>query len=128
MGQLAWYGHHRDLNRMAHEMSEVLLLVATACTTLAAALGAVRWVTASLGATAVVLTGLRKIFDWHHNWISYANGWADVRRAVNEYRLLPVQHRDAGAQRSLVRRVDEIIGAETSGWASRRREAMAQDQ
>lgn len=121
--QLGWYAKNRDQNRNRHEISEVLLLLVTAATTVAAALGAVRWVTASLAASAIVLTGLRKIFDWHHNWIAFAIAWADVGTAVNDYRLLPVDQRDHVTQRRLLHRIDEIVAAETASWASRRREA-----
>jgi hypothetical protein len=52
--------------------AEVLVLLAAAATTLAAALQARPWVTALLAATSLVLTGLRKVFDWYENWLAYA--------------------------------------------------------
>src|SRR5438128_1140026 len=100
-----------------------MLLLLTAGTTLAGALGATRWVTALLGASTIVVSVLRKVFDWHHRWISYANAWAEVRAATNAYRLLPVEQRDASAGAKLVRQVDEIIAGETTRSTSHRREA-----
>jgi hypothetical protein len=51
-----------------------LVLLVTAATTVAAALGARPVVTASLAATSLVLAGLRKIFDWQYDWIAFAGG------------------------------------------------------
>jgi hypothetical protein len=38
--QMRWHGHHRDLSRIAYQVNEVLILLATASTTRAAALRA----------------------------------------------------------------------------------------
>lgn len=70
--QMRWYGRHRDLSRIAYQVNEVLILLATASTTLAAALRADAWVTASLAAGSLILVGLRKIFDWHEDLVSFS--------------------------------------------------------
>ncbi|GLY83077.1 DUF4231 domain-containing protein [Actinoallomurus iriomotensis] len=121
MQQMHWYAKHRDRARVAHMTSEVLILVITAATTLAAALQASPWVTASLAAGSLVLTGLRKLFDWQDNWTAFADAWTQVRAAINDYRLIPEDRRDEEAKRRLVSQVDEIVGADTERWASRRR-------
>jgi hypothetical protein len=96
-------------------------LLAAATTTLAAALQANPWVTASLAAGSLVLTGLRKIFDWHEDWVSFSSAWAELGEATHNYRLLAIDRRDQHAQQRLVGKVDEIISTETNRWASRRR-------
>src|SRR5690348_15977170 len=67
--QLHWYARHRNQARRTYGAVELLLLVMAAATTLAAALQAKAWITASLAATTVVLTGLNKVFDSHEQWI-----------------------------------------------------------
>jgi len=118
--QRRWYARHRDQSRIAYQVNEVLILLAAA-TTLAAALQANPWVTASLAAGSLVLTGLRKIFDWHEDWVSFSSAWAELGEATHNYRLLAIDRRDQHAQQRLVGKVDEIISTETNRWASRRR-------
>jgi hypothetical protein len=74
MRQMHWYGRQRDRARRALLIDEILVLLVTAATTVAAALGARPVVTASLAATSLVLAGLRKIFDWQYDWIAFAGG------------------------------------------------------
>jgi hypothetical protein len=84
--QLRWYAQHRDQARWAYRISEFLILVTTAATTVAAALRADAPLTASLAASTVVLTGLHKVLDLHDRWISFgtAGGWAARRRSLAE--------------------------------------------
>lgn len=119
--QLHWYARHRNQARRTYGAVELLLLVMTAATTLAAALQARAWLTASLAATTVVLTGLNKVFDSHEQWIGFAAAWAELQVAVNDYRLHATEHRDTAAQEQLVSKVNDIIKADTGRWASRRR-------
>src|SRR5579859_7400143 len=119
--QMEWYSKHRDRARHAYWSGEVLVLLAAAATTLAAALQARPWVTASLAATSLVLTGLRKIFDWHENWLAFAGAWIELRAAINDYRLLPEDQRDDRARRDLVDKVNAVATDETSRWSARRR-------
>jgi hypothetical protein len=67
--QLRWYARNRNLSRVRYQVSEVLILLTAAATTLAAALQARPWITASLAAGSLILTGLRKVFDWHEDWL-----------------------------------------------------------
>jgi hypothetical protein len=119
--ELDWYRRAAGRARVANRTSEVLLLVTTAATTVTAALAATAWVTAVLAAGSLVLTGLRKSFDWHENWVSYTTRWSELRSVVNQYRLLPEERRDEATRRDLVSNVDQIVSAETGTWASRRR-------
>jgi len=114
--QLSWYRAHRNRARMSYGAIELLLLIMTATTTVAAALKATAWITAVLAATTVVLTGLNKVLDSHDSWVAFGSAWAELQVAVNDYRLLSSEERDEE-----VGKVNEVIRADTGRWASRRR-------
>lgn len=126
--QMRWYHGHAARARIANQVSEVLLLVAAAATTVAAALAVTAWVTASLAAGSLILTGLRKSFDWHETWLRYSAARGELRPLINQYRLLPDDRRDEAAQRLLMSKVDQIVDAETETWASRRRKLYDKTQ
>jgi uncharacterized protein DUF4231 len=119
--ELRWYQRGMRQARIAHKVSEVLLLLTSAATTVIAALAAPPWLTAVFAASSLVIAGVRKSFDWHESWVSFATNWSELRSAVHQYRLLPEEGRDEQARRALVAKADEIAGTETSRWASRRR-------
>jgi len=121
LDEVRWYRRAAARARIANQVSEVLLLVLAASTTVAAALSAAAWLTATLAAASLILTGLRKSFDWHENWVSHTANWSELRSVVNQYRLLPDDRRDDHARRQLLTTVDEVVTSETGRWASRRR-------
>ena len=118
--QRDWYGTHRDRARTLYQVTELLVLVVGAVTTLAAALTARPWVTASLAAGTLVLTGLRRVWDWHGDWVAFSLAWADLQTAISDYRLVPEDRRDEELRRGLVDRLNRVIGGETGRWAARR--------
>jgi hypothetical protein len=126
--ELQWYRRAAARARTANQVTEVLLLLMTAATTVAAALAVTAWVTAVLAAGSLILTGLRKSFDWHENWVSFTTRWSELRSMVHQYRLLPDERRDEEARQHLVSGVDEIVRTETGGWASRRRNLQERTQ
>lgn len=126
--ELKWYRRNMDKARTANQVSEIILLMTSAVTTLAAALAATPWVTAVLAAVSLVLGALRKSFDWHESWVSFASRWSELRSAVHEYRLLPEDRRNEEARHHLVTRVDGIVNAETERWASRRRSLVEENR
>ena len=128
MRQMHWYGRQRDRARRALLIDEILFLLVTAATTVAAALGARPVITASLAATSLVLAGLRKIFDWQYDWIVFAAAWVELKTAVDDYRLLPEDQKDKEAGRRLVAKMNEVINADTGRWAARRRVLAAQHE
>ncbi len=69
--QLRWYARRRNRARISYETIEILLLVMTAATTVAAALKASAWITAVLAASTVVLAGLSKVLDSHDSWVGH---------------------------------------------------------
>lgn len=119
--ELDRYSQRRLRARTWSRFIECVLLLTTAATTLAAALHATAWITASLGTGSVILTGLRNIFPYREYWATYATAWSRLRTAMHEYRLLPEDRRDQDARRRLVRRIDEIVGAEIEERASQQR-------
>lgn len=119
--ELEWYRRAAGRARTANRVSEVLLLVMSAATTVAAALAATAWLTATLAAGSLILTGLRKSFDWHDRWVSFTARWSELRPVIHQYRLRPDGRRDEETQRQLMAAVDDIVGTETEKWASRRR-------
>ncbi|HEX4723727.1 MAG TPA: DUF4231 domain-containing protein [Pseudonocardiaceae bacterium] len=119
--ELRWYRRAAARARITNQVTEVLLLLTAAATTVAAALAVTAWVTAVLAAGSLVLTGLRKSFDWHEKWVSFMTRWSELRSVVHQYRLLPDERRDEETRRRLLSSVDDIVSSETAGWASRRR-------
>jgi hypothetical protein len=99
----------------------MLILITSATTTLAAALKAPAWLTAVLAACTVVFAGLYKVLDSQQSWVAYGIAWKELQVAVNIYRLLPSDQRDAEAQQLLVSKVNDVIDADTARWADRRR-------
>lgn len=119
--QIDWYARHRDQSRRIYQVNEILLLIVSATTTVAAALKASAWLTAVLAAGTVVLAGLYKVLDSQENWVAFSIAWSELQTAVNDYRLLPVDRRGEDAQRLLVNKVNEVMSADTGRWAARRR-------
>lgn len=119
--QTRWYARHRNQSRIVYQVNEVLILLTSASTTVAAALKASAWLTALLAACTVVLTGVYKVLDSQENWVSFGMAWAELQVAVNDYQLLPHDRRDEDAQRQLMSKVNEVISADVGRWASRRR-------
>jgi len=124
--QMDWYRRRRDTSRWLYRVSELLILLTTATTTVAAALKATAWITATLAASTVVLTGLHKILDQHESWVAFGSAWTELQIAVNGYRILPAGQRDEEARMRLVQRVNEVIREDTTHWASRRRRLAEQ--
>jgi hypothetical protein len=117
--QLRWYARNRNLSRVRYQVSEVLILLTAAATTLAAALQARPWITASLAAGSLILTGATQGLRLARRLAAFSSAWAELLTAINDYRLLPRDRRDERAQQRLVARVNEVVSTETSRWASR---------
>lgn len=118
--QLKWFARHRNRARVTYQVNEILILLTTATTTVTAALKVSAAATAILAASTVVLAGLYKVLDSHENWLAFGSAWADLQAAVNDYRMLPSDKRGEDAQKRLVASVNEVSGAETGRWVTRR--------
>ena len=126
--QVHWYARHRDRARRSYQANEILILITTASTTVTAALKVSATATAILAASTIVLAGLYKVLDSHENWLAFGSAWAELRIAVDDYRLLPADKRDEEAQQRLVGTVNEINSAETGRWVARRQSLAAGGQ
>lgn len=127
MQQVRYYARNSTRFRRIYRATEVLILLATATTTVVAALKATAWVTATLAASTVVLTGMNKIVDTHDRYVASISAWAELQVAVNDYRLLSADRRDEAARKDLVAKVNEVMKTDTERWASRRRNLIAHD-
>ena len=119
--QVRYYARNSTRFRRIYRASELLVLLATATTTVVAALKAAAWVTATLAASTVVFTGMNRVVDTHDRYVSSISAWAELQEAVNDYRLLPEARRDDEARKGLVAKVNAVMKADTDRWASRRR-------
>jgi hypothetical protein len=118
--QMRWYARHRNRSRVAYQISEASILLAAAGTMVTAALQASPLTITSLAAISLILTGSRKIFDWREDWVAYGNAWAELRAAINDYRLLPGDRRGQQARRHLIDKLNEVTSGDTERLASRR--------
>jgi hypothetical protein len=84
---------------------EILILLTTAATTLAAAFKANPWATSVLAATSLVIVGQKRIFNWHDSWLALSSVQTELQVAINEYRLSSMNDHNAQAQRKLVERL-----------------------
>jgi hypothetical protein len=119
--QLEWYASGRDSARRAYQTCEVLLLVTAAGTTLAAAFQVHPWVTASLAAASLVVAGVRRVFEWHENYLAWGAAWVELRTAINSYRLLPEDQRNEQARTELADKMHAVVTGAADQWAARRR-------
>jgi hypothetical protein len=117
--QLAWYKVRRDQARRGHWILEVLRILGAAGATLAAGLQAAAWATAVLAAATLIVTGLRQLFHYHDNWLSFAVSWTQLYTAINRYRMLPEGDERASAGRALVDWVNSVVESETRSWVVR---------
>lgn len=122
--QVRFYARNGARYRRVYRASEGLILLATATTTVVAALKAAAWVTATLAASTVVLTGMNRIVDTHDRYVASIGAWAELKEAVNYYRLLPEERRDEDARKRLVAKVNGVMKSDTERWASRRRSVI----
>jgi hypothetical protein len=110
--ELAFYQRTSRSARVGYLVTETVALVAAAAVPVSAATGAARWVPATLGAIAAIMTGLRQVFEYRQNWIlrSVAQEAIKARIAAYEAREQP------DATRRLVHDVSAIALAETDRW------------
>jgi hypothetical protein len=114
--QLEWYSRSMKRARWAHRGTELLVLLAGAVTTLLAALAARPWLTAVVAATTLMLTGVRKAYQWQERWTSSSRAWVELRTLVESYQIEGTEIH--GRQAELVERVNAILKSETSSWAT----------
>jgi hypothetical protein len=113
-----WYQHNREATRIRFQVSEVAILLISAAVPISGVLTPhdARLPTA-IGALVVALTGLRPVFHWRDNWIRSAITASVLDAEIRLYLVHapPYDRTDRSAR--LLRRLNEIEGAEYATWA-----------
>ena len=121
-----WYAKRARVSRWAHQTLEFANLLIASAIPATLALGMPQAIAAVLGACIVLCGGLRQIFDWHDNWIRFAQVKAEIEQQVARFGTgLAPYSRSETADRALVAAVNDIVQADLAGWADRTRPAAA---
>lgn len=115
----AWYATQAYRNKIGYWTSETLLLVLGAAVPVSTAVTDSRVVPAVLGGGVVVVTGLRRIYNWQENWARFTGVRAllQTEHARFVHRREPYDAADeAENEAALALRVRDIEEAETQGW------------
>jgi uncharacterized protein DUF4231 len=80
------------------------------------------WITASIGAAAVLLEGLQQLNQWQHNWITYRSTCEALRHEKYSFiaRSGSYDGMDGSqAMKALVERVESLVSTEHAKWITR---------
>jgi hypothetical protein len=124
--QIGYYETRMRRNRYRYTILEAGSLLLGSAATVLAALSAPAWATAVVAATVTFLAGMRRVFNWHSDWLAHAEAWSRASALLAQYRLLTPADRTPERQRELVRDIDDLVVQETRGWGRRRRELVSQ--
>jgi hypothetical protein len=125
--QIGYYLSHMRRNRYRYTILEGGSLLLGSAATVLAALSAPAWATAVVAATVTFLAGIRRVFNWHADWLAHSEAWARASALLAQYRLLTPAERTPQRQRDLVSDIDDLVVEQTRGWGRRRRELVSQD-
>jgi Protein of unknown function (DUF4231) len=125
--QIAYYLRHMRRNRYRYTVLESGSLLLGSAATVLAALSAPPWVTAAVAATVTFLAGIRRVFNWHADWLAHSEAWSRASALLAQYRLLAPAERSPQRQRELVRDIDDLVVEQTRTWGKRRRELLSQE-
>jgi hypothetical protein len=119
LNELSWYAGRRGRARILDRLLALTQLITASAAALLAAFSAEAVVTSVVAFVALVAGGINQMGRPREMWIDSAVAWAELRRAINEYRLLPEDQRSLDAKRRLVRTVDRIGAEHLTKWADR---------
>ena len=117
-GSYDWYMKHAIRARRAYKVAETsLVAVGAAIPTSIVILPDGNIIAAILGATVVVISGLRGIFHWHDNYLrfSQAREAVEAERRLYHTRAAPYDD-DAARDQLLVAAITRIEHEEMRGW------------
>lgn len=114
-------------NRVRYTALESGSLLLAGAATVLAALAAPPWITAVVAALFTFLAGIRRVFNWHADWLANAEAWSRSTALVSQYRLLTADQRTEERRRELVGAIDELVVEETRSWGRRRRDLLQSD-
>jgi hypothetical protein len=113
-----WYAHNARASRYRFQISEMILLAASAAVPVAGLLtpGDAR-PAAIIGAAVVVLTGFRSVFHFYDNWTRFAGTCAVIKAELRFYEA-SVEPYDVPATRDeiLLRKINSAELTETGRW------------
>jgi hypothetical protein len=73
-------------------------------------------VTAAVAALTLLLTGVRKGYQWQERWTASSRAWVELRTLIESYQVEGTAIH--GKRAELVERVNEVLKAETTSWAA----------
>ena len=115
--QLAWYQRHAGYSRVWYLSVKVAQLILAAGVPVAVAVGAPTWLTASLGATIVVLEGAQQLFQWHDNWIRYRITATSIASQHSLFAARAGDYATGDPVPLLAERIESLATSETTSWA-----------
>lgn len=80
------------------------------------------WITACIGAAAVLLEGLQQLNQWQHNWITYRSTCEALRHEKYSYLARSGSYDgldDVQAKKALVERIESLVSTEHAKWITR---------
>ncbi|MBR0734676.1 DUF4231 domain-containing protein [Bradyrhizobium japonicum] len=80
------------------------------------------WVTATIGAGAVLLEGLQQLNQWQHNWITYRSTCEALRHEKYSFIARSGSYdgmNEVQAHKALVERVESLVSTEHAKWITR---------
>jgi Protein of unknown function (DUF4231) len=117
--RITWYESNAQYQRKRYYAAEIAVILLSAAIPAAAAFGARSTVGAVLGALVVVVGGLRHLYRWQENWIRSGHTVVGLQAEIIKWGAGAAPYQDASdATAELVTRVESIVEAETSSWAS----------
>jgi len=125
--QADWYFLAKRRARRRYAVVEVGSLLLGGAATVLAALSAPAWITATVAATLTLLGGLRRIANWHGDWLATSEAWSRAAALIAQYRLLDPAERTDQRRREFVAEIDSLVVEETQSWGRRRRELVRPD-
>ena len=113
-----WYARNAKQSRYRFQVSEMILLAASAAVPVAGILtpGDAR-PAAIIGAAVVVLTGFRSVFHWYGNWTRFASACSAIKAELRLYEASVAPYDDAATRDEiLLRKINSTELTETAQW------------
>lgn len=114
-----WYATQAGRAKLGYWSSETLLVVLGAAIPVSIAITDNQVLPAVLGGAVVVVTGLRRIYNWQENWARFSGVRAllETEGTKFKHRREPYDNTDHAENEALLAmKVREIEEAETQGW------------
>lgn len=113
-----WYRTHAQRSRFYYRATEIAVLLMSAGIPVAVAISPERTaITALLGASVAVASGLEAIFHWRDNYLRYSQAREDVEAERRRYKTTTGAYEDpATRDQALVQQVTSIEHDEMRRW------------